>query len=69
VGGALISSILGLTACSGTGGKPISAITPAVQTQTATITKEAEPQFVLPAPTDFALEIVELERSCFGSAG
>jgi hypothetical protein len=56
---------VGLTACSGTGEKPISTI----EAQAATATQDAKPEFVLPAPSDFALEIVELERSCFGSAG
>src|ERR1700752_2607451 len=38
-------------------------------TVAAKVTKQAEPQFPLPAATDFAFEVVELKRSCLGSEG
>jgi hypothetical protein len=69
VGGALVGSILGLTACDPS--KPVAGIgdTTVVGTTYPAPVTATKAAFTLPAATDFSIGITELQRHCFGSAG
>ena len=69
VGGALLGSVLGLTACNPS--EPIAEATAVATTRAASATVAAPKPaaFTLPAPTDFVIGVTELQRHCFGSAG
>lgn len=57
---------VGLMACSPTKTENLTTTTAAQAPATPTT---AKPEAHVPEPADFALELIETERSCFGSAG